>query len=292
MANVFELKENHTFGKHIIAKCDINVGDEVLVTAAFASIQYLTCSGSGCFNCGKVANKKIQCPHCINVHFCSERCSLNQVHRKKCNPIFSHADCEIVRLVTEIIMVALIQAPDAKTLLELGRDIVLSRSKPQNIQAPYSQYCELLQLKGNSEKKHILTARRAVKYVISSQIDLNNVADLERTLFHLAYRHGICIEPNSFSEETAVSKGGISTRLALHDILSRFNHSCIPNLEHFIDENDVTHCVAIYPIKKGDQMFINYLGKLEFDDIERQKYIEQKWQFKCQCIRCAKNIKN
>lgn len=291
MASVLELTENPTFGKHIIAKCDIDVGREVVATAAFASIQYLKCASLGCFHCGQETNRRIQCPHCIDVHFCSEQCSLNKVHRKICNPMFSHTDCETVRLVTEIIIAALTRAPDAKTCLEFARDILFSKHKPQNIQATYPQYNELLQLKGKPEKEHLLIARQTVKHVMS-QVELDSVVDFERILFHLAYRHATCIASNSFSEETIVSKGGISIRYELYDILSRFNHSCSPNLNHFIDDNNITHCVVVRPIKKGEQLFINYLCQMKLDYIERQKYIEQIWHFKCQCIRCAKNIRN
>lgn len=174
MANVLEVKENLTFGKYVTAKCDIDVGRLVLASKPFASIQYLKCTGSGCFNCGVEKNTKIRCQHCIDVHFCSEACSLNEIHRTQCNSLFSTADCEEVRLVTEIIRVALSRVPEAKPFLEFCRDILRSKETPQNDQPPYSQYAEILQLKAKPESEYVSVARRAVQCVKLSQDDLDD----------------------------------------------------------------------------------------------------------------------
>lgn len=73
----------------------------------------------------------------------------------------------------------------------------------------------------------------------------------------------------------------------LHDIVSRFNHSCAPNLYYITDENNITHCIAVRPIKKGEQLFISYLDEMKFQSTEeRKKYIEDKWSFTCKCDKC------
>lgn len=289
MANVIELTENPTFGKHLISKRDIDVGRIVMATEAFASIQYLECAASGCFHCGKETSTKIQCQHCINVHFCSEACSLNEIHRTICNPLFSHTDSEEVRFATEIIRTALSRFPDTKTFLDFCRSVLFGKmNQPPQNQPPYSQYGEILRLKEKSEPDHLSMARRAAQCIRLSQVDLDH-DDFERILIHLSYRHITSLAQNSFTEETTVSRGGISTRFSLYDILSRFNHSCSPNLHHYIDENQITCCVVIRPIKKGDQVFINYLGEMKLSGTDRQKYIKEKWDFECQCAKCENN---
>lgn len=76
MANVLTIKHNEEFGKHIVAKCDIDVGNVVISTPAFANIECLKmASESGCFKCGGSISHFIQCPYCIDIKFCSESCS-------------------------------------------------------------------------------------------------------------------------------------------------------------------------------------------------------------------------
>lgn len=104
----------------------------------------------------------------------------------------------------------------------------------------------------------------------------------------MALRHAASIELNSFSEKFVVSEGGICTRFTIYDVISRVNHSCAPNLHHFIDDNNIMHCVAIRPIKRGEQLFINYLTGLDIDNTqERRMYIEETWQFNCQFNKCS-----
>lgn len=290
VANVLKLNENHKFGKHIIANCDIDVGKFVMITPAFASIEYVTCTNLGCFQCGKIENyKRIQCPHCINVWFCSKRCSLSEMHRKKCNKMYHYTDCRTVRLVTEIITMALKSVSDAKTLLEYCRGILFFNKKLKSCQSPYSTYGEIIRLKGIPEKIHFPIAQRVVKHITTlPQFDGLNSAEFQRILFHLAYRHTICIALNAFSEEIVLGKGGTLTRFAIYGILSRFNHSCAPNIHHYIDENNITYCVVIRPIKKGEQAFINYLSESQFDTTqERQSYIKENWQSECGCEKCS-----
>lgn len=86
MSNAVELNENSDFGWHLIAKCDIDTGKEVVTSSAFASVELLKCGPTGCFECGKLKTKKIiQCPHCTNVWFCGKQCSKSKIHQLKCN---------------------------------------------------------------------------------------------------------------------------------------------------------------------------------------------------------------
>lgn len=157
MANVLQLNENMTFGKHMIANHDIDVGQMLIRTTAFATIEYLNCIHSGCFTCGKfIEFEQIQCPYCINVHFCSERCSLNDTHRKKCDSRFSRTDCSTVRSVTEIIAVAFRTAYDMEALLEFCHGILVFNKKTKNCRPSYALYGEILQLKGHREQDHSL----------------------------------------------------------------------------------------------------------------------------------------
>lgn len=81
------------------------------------------------------------------------------------------------------------------------------------------------------------------------------------------------------------------TRVSIHDILSRFNHSCIPNVHHCSDNSNRTFCVVIRPVKEGDQMFINYCGPMKFtNDSDRRQYLKENWEFDCSCEKCCSKL--
>lgn len=106
MANAISFEDNEIFGKHIVAKCDIETGKIVMVVDAFASIEYLSSVQEKCFECGKTKNADaFSCSHCIDVWFCSPKCSFSTAHQSKCNKIFNRHDSREVRLVTEMIKI-------------------------------------------------------------------------------------------------------------------------------------------------------------------------------------------
>lgn len=286
MADVLGLKENITFGKHIVAESHIGVGKTVMVSPAYASIEYLSSHPDTCFHCGK-ADIQIQCQYCIDVWFCSEKCALNKLHQKNCNKMFDRNDCKSVRLVTKIIDTASKSIP-VDTFLEFCGGILWKNKKTKDCKPPYSEYGEILQLKGKAEEIHVSIARRVVKCVKRlPQFDSCSTPGYERNLFYLAHRHTTTIDLNTFSEETAVAEGGFCTRFSIHDVLSRINHSCAPNLHHCIDENNITYCIAVRPIEEGNQLFISYLGEMKFTtDNDRKRYLKETWGFNCKCDKC------
>lgn len=288
MVDALKLKENITFGKHIVATNDIDVGKTVLISPAYASIEYVSSRPDSCFQCGGFLSNRIQCQYCIDVYFCSTKCSLSRDHRMNCNKKFNQSDCKTVRLVTKIIDIASKSISDVNIFLEFCKGILLNNKKTKDCKPPFSQYGEILQLKGIAEKNHVSIAKRVVNCVKSlPQFSSFNSAECDRTLFYVAYQHTTTIALNTFSEETVLTKGGIFTRFSIHDILSRVNHSCAPNLHHCIDDNNITYCVVIRPIKEGDQLFINYLGEMKFaTDDDRQIYLKENWGFNCKCEKC------
>lgn len=132
-------------------------------------------------------------------------------------------------------------------------------------------------------------ARRVLYFIMQHpQLNASKSPKTERLLFNLAYRHVNSISINAFSEEIKCSAGGICTRFSIFDILSRINHSCNPNVEHYLDDDDHTYCVVVRPIKTGKQLFINYASEMEFkSNQERKKYIKNNWHFDCKCEKCS-----
>lgn len=287
MANSISLQESKKFGVHIKAKRDISVGESLVETKGFVSLKYLSSVKCRCFQCGKMGRIKFKCEHCIDLYFCSEKCRNNKDHRDMCNTDFSADDCYLVRMVTKILTIAL-SLTDIKSLMDFCGAIILHGKNTKNLRPPYSAYAEILRLKGKSDPMSLNIANRAIKIIRSKpEFNLPETQEFKRLFTKIALRHATSIGLNVFSENIELNHG-LSTHYVLHDSLSRFNHSCTPKLHHFFDEDDVVHCVALRPIKKGEQVFINYLVGMKFNCVQdRRKYIEETWGFSCKCEICA-----
>lgn len=283
-------KTNKTYGTHLVASRNICAGEPIMDTPPFAMIEYVTCLDVlKCFSCGselKTSNSKIECDHCIDVAFCSKRCSLSKAHKIRCNQMYQKTDCRATRLATEIIRIAVERCKDAKLLLEFSDGI--SKNKKNVCQPPFFNYGLLLKLKGKNETDHQSIARRATQLVRSLPHFRLITAD-EDILFNIMLRHVNSQPMNSFSEMEPVSKGGALHRYAIYDILSYFNHSCDPNVSHFIDDNNITHCVTAKEIQEGEQLFIDYLmNESELSSGERRRILEETWHFQCRCRKCIR----
>lgn len=293
MSNALAQNKNDTFGNHLIANRDIDVGEQLMFTSAFASVEYLSCTGPNCFNCGKTVHSKrknhmlIQCQHCINVWFCSKRCSLNRLHRRNCNALYSNEDCKIVRLVTEMVNVASKSISDIEQYLQFCSDILVLNKKANNCRPPKSVYGLILGLKAKMEENHLSIAQRVFTLVKRLPQFQKVGKGNDHLLLQIALRHTVSVPLNSFSEAIDIAKGGTLHRFEIYDILSLFNHSCEPNVYNYINEQNISFSIAKRPIKKGEQVFINYFGESEPNNIEeRQRSLEDTWGFKCICSKC------
>ena len=68
--------------------------------------------------------------------------------------------------------------------------------------------------------------------------------------------------------------------------ISRFNHSCLANAEHFWNDDLETRDVrAIKNIKEGEEIFLNYQASSSYlTRAERQKNIIEGFHFSCHCV--------
>lgn len=275
-SGAFDRKQNEEFGNFLVANNDIDTGDLILTSVPYASTEYVSCTDiRKCFNCGKAEERKIECDHCINVWFCSTTCSKNQTHKELCKKLYSRSDCQLVRLITETIKVA--TQNDVQSVLNYFRDA-------EKIQP---EYAFILKLKGLTVENTRLIAKRAT-YLIKKLPQFKTLPiNVDRIIFHLAYRHAASFPLNAFADQQAVSNNITKHRYSIHGILSWFNHSCIPNVDHFIEDDGSTYCKAKYPIKKGQQLYINYFSELKFTNEERKKYLYKTFHFVCKCNKCV-----
>jgi hypothetical protein len=76
--------------------------------------------------------------------------------------------------------------------------------------------------------------------------------------------------------------------MGLFPIGAMFNHSCAPNCS-FLNQGNLLCTRTIVPIKKGEELFVNYIA-LNNDLLSRRYHLLQEKGFWCQCRRCNGEI--
>lgn len=106
MANVLEIQKNDEFGRHIVAKCDIDVGQTVLVEQNFVSITSAL-DRANCATCLLPTQTFIACPGCSDVLYCDENCQKNDaIHGQICGANI-HRMPNNVKFIAKSILIAI-----------------------------------------------------------------------------------------------------------------------------------------------------------------------------------------
>lgn len=102
----------------------------------------------------------------------------------------------------------------------------------------------------------------------------------KRFLMHLVAEHCAVVANNSFA--IRVTTGLITSKLGL--VISLFNHKCAPNILNRSSVVDVNTSVftTSRPIRKGEQLFVNYMTELAPTEM-RRLYLSTGYDFFCKC---------
>lgn len=76
---------------------------------------------------------------------------------------------------------------------------------------------------------------------------------------------------------------------SIHQLASRFNHSCLPNTTHVYNptlDKETFH--TIQDVSAGEELLISYMDGSNWVRSKRQEYL-QKWGFECNCPACEDN---
>ena len=110
-----------------------------------------------------------------------------------------------------------------------------------------------------------------------SRIEQKHIAGLSNVHHECGYLKGI-IKTNAFYREQDSS-------LYLFIIISRFNHSCLPNVHQAFNSPNL-RIYASRHIKKGEELCITYVPLNKPMSIVRQELLE-KYRFLCMCELCV-----
>lgn len=288
MANVLKIETNNKFGRHIVAKCDIDVGQTVLVEEPFV-IGFEADDRTLCFTCLKQMKNFIPCHNCVDAMFCDEKCmQTNDIHKIACGA--AHQRLTGINLNARSILTALNAFPTVEHLMEfIKKKLVAPKSKlPNNCsdaQTEYVMFLKLKEMKIETEPYQITLQYITYEFLmaiptISARFD---TLKKQRFLMHLIWQHKLISDMNSFYQTLGKDSGKIQVTC---NINSRFNHSCIPNVfNDFVGNKQVL--ITVRPVKKGQQLFVMYNESLWMNSTEvRQEYLKHIFNFTCKCSRC------
>lgn len=289
MANVLEIQRNNDFGRCIVAKRDIDIGQTVMVAECFASA-VTTDKQAFCLTCQKVEMNFIPCSKCSDVMFCGEDCAnWNNIHKLECGTFYHHIDDVELKFVIQTILVAIDIFSNVENLIEFVERITSDKGCdkiPKMSNDQQSKYAIFLKLTPCYKQEYLIRAYQAFTCV-QSMPKIKYYFDTEhkqRFLMHLIVQHAVVIPKNAFQDVAPFTEPGIIQYI--FDVLSIINHSCAPNLAYILN-GKFGHCISVRPIKKGDQVFINYLGDDVYKPTEqRQQQMKNIWGFDCKCDKC------
>lgn len=291
IANVLKIRSNAKFGRHIIAKCDIDVGKTVLIEEPIAFQMKQTTSNVNfnmCSVCLRNSMNFVACKHCTSTLFC-DRCIKSEgknIHRMECGNELARKYQKWLRCLSA----AAEMFENTEELIAFIEDASTDRSKeaPQQFFDNLSKYREFLKL-------NICTRRDAVDILNETFIVYNYILSEkpfhfifgtereQRFLMHWIVHHSLIFESNSFGE--TISECAFV-------VASYFNHSCAPNLIITHSGHRLITAITARPVKKGQQLFVNYIGT-NFQTLSanyRQTVLWESYGFLCQCEKCENSL--
>lgn len=284
LANVVEIKYNAEFGRHLVATADIPTGQTVLVEEMF--IKSRENRRIACDTCAKEIGSFIPCPQCPAIVYCNASCmKRNRTHKWECGIGLDRFDVYqyVAIFYVKAILLAIETFKDADSFITFVESVLFEdREKlPISLNEPESKYHFFLKLDASAPCNFDLLDETLKIYSIVMKLpkvcDVFNREDQRCFLMHfIAHIYSI----------TTTNSTGDDESLSVANVMSFLNHSCAPNINHSYIGN-VRFCETVRPIRRGEQLFMSYLGVTEEPSAQqRQAELKRIWGFDCKCTRC------
>lgn len=286
LSNVVKLKYNNEFGRHLVANCNIETGQTILIESDFVSMRSTTKDELVCSTCFQSNANFIACTQCPDVVFCSRACiDQNATHKWECGTFFAHLHYYI-RFQMQATLQAIATFSSVESLMEFVENILNEEPEkmPSSLHDAKSKYHFFFKLQTSKilQLEHLIQAKQIFENLIMLPT-INALCDSiekQRFLMHLVVHHSMVIRTNG------IVSGNPWSVVSVFNMLSMLNHSCAPNLYH-PRKGKQQYCITIRPVKKGDQLFISYLSPNDQSTAEqRQLKLKSSWGFQCKCERC------
>lgn len=308
MANVLQIETTVEYGRIIKAKRDIQIGDTLLIEDAYVH-KFYGPKLNKCTNCGIKEGNFIPCKNCSGVMYCSENCAQNLFHDVECDMIFGANDYVNGESLGFVIRSVIIGVNTFETIEEMIQFVENCQSSApidfsDSVASPKEKYLTFFKLASFlPDKVYDFHKSGFIIFnaVMASKLGFKfGTLEEQRFLIHLIVHHGLILHLNAFGgfsksitewdESTADMYSENEHRKFLHLISSYFNHSCVPNVVK-ITKNNSAVVKAVLPIKKGQQLFINYVADGLFNTREELSvHLQNNYGFTCKCEICTKGV--
>lgn len=289
LANVLEIKRNETFGRFIVANRDIDVEQIIMVERNFASVS-IDDDRKTCTNCMKTKANFIPCPRCtVAIYCCIDCMHHDDVHKYACGQF--NCVSGSMKLYIQTILIAISLFRNVDQLIEFIETIITSDEGgiPKCVICTKSQYELFFKLHISfcaSEKDDFLFDAQKIYLTMQSSPAIKTLFDSlkkQRFLQHLILHHLLVTARNRFQYSSDENHPQVTEIAPMACI---FNHSCAPNVFNHMINNQAVF-ITFRPVKKGEQLFISYLGeKTGNPTVIRQSDLMNDFGFKCECDKC------
>lgn len=275
VADCLDIRQNNTFGRHVVTQRDLKIGQTILVEPAYSIVPYSKSEcRSRCAHCFKEYRNFIPCKKCVDVLFCNEKCMEQSFHKYHCILWAPEPDEEKFKLVLSTFFRMKVAFPDFDFLMHTVK-LLLKGEHVIKLTSEQRKFCQLFQLAHNHEWKsdeELETLRVVASHcfhaIVKSLPDFKGqFTDLKRRRFlqHLIFHLCHITEYEHFMHEYLLGKDDdeISGSIfdgyasAMFTFGSHINHSCLPNV-FWLTVDDRLICKVIRPIKRGEQIFRAY----------------------------------
>lgn len=317
-SDAVKIEYNDEYGRHVVATRDIEPGEVIVVEKPYSLILAHENVYTHCFNCLEVSWVSIPCDYCSSTMYCSEDCksaNWERYHDVECVVFSSVWKMDASNLDLCSVRLAVQAVREFASIEKLRKEL----SEVENCNDPRikgfsdsgifdsNKYRSVLSLVTNTEKRSVQDLFRRsldscfILYYLATRTnffgnrlekDLSVLSNNNDAVFvgSLVLRHQQLIPSNghTFCEERRAEEA-VRRGLAIMPFLSLINHSCSPNtLRNCTPKHVIMY--AMYPIKKGEQLFDNYGQHYVITPkAERQAELSKQYYFKCNCTPCREN---
>lgn len=297
MANVLEIKYEKQYGRHIVANCDIDVGETIVMEKAFQTAHRYE-KFRRCDSCMKKDLNFIPCPNCSETMFCSNECSTSVYHQVECNMnTIPDEFCNDNQLnIIRSILQAIYTFTTVDELQSFVEDAISSDQSeiPESILDEKSRYRAFLKLWYEPKAYERDTFAQQVYFVYQTFLENEiigpkfNSARKKRFLMHLVAQHYCIVNySGNIVFDNSDDRVGWDANEFRSVLASYVNHSCAPNVT-LLSYDGYNVLVTIRPIKAGEQIFVSYFrnDRIQHSKTDRNVYLLARSRFSCKCERC------
>lgn len=275
VADCLKIQKNRAFGRHVITKCDLEIGQTILVEEPFAVAIGFVKGYNRCWCCFGENKNFITCKHCVGHLYCDKDCMEKSFHKYECNQS-EMATLDKFALVRKMLYKLNDAFPDVDNLMNVV-DKMLNGKDTITTNAEQRAFCLLFQLVHNHEKLSDEKSREFRIDAAKIYLTIIKFQDYQRKfktmkhrrflqhlilhLFHIG-EHAVNLlgYDNTFKND---DDSGLCHKLqyyakGMYPFACQMNHSCLPNVIWVPFGNRLV-CRVIQPIQKGQQIFCSYL---------------------------------